>query len=189
MRDDFKFLARIFDLIIKPRDEVPWKEFICEGNLDGVLLDVGGGTGRITQIFKECHQTVVIYDLSLPMLNQSKMKNYEFNCVCGEVENISFLKESFDHVIMVDTLHHIQHQKRGIEMILSVLKPGGILILEEPNIRKFSVKLIALLEKILLMRSHFLQPEKINNWLDHESLNVRYFEEGNNYYFVIRKNG
>ena len=42
-----------------------------------------------------------------------------------------------------------------------VLKPGGSIVIEEPDIRKFTVKLIALAEKITLMRSHFLSPDKI----------------------------
>jgi len=188
MRDDFKLVAKIFDSIIKPREGIPWKEYICDGNMNSVLLDVGGGTGRITQAFQDCHENIIIYDLSLPMLNQSKIKNTDITCICGEVENISFRMETFDHIIMVDTLHHIKHQKQGIDMILSVLKPGGIFILEEPDIRKFPVKLIAIMEKILLMRSHFLKPEIIDKWLDHKRFNVRFFEEDDNYYFVIQKN-
>ena len=187
MRDDFKLIARIFDSIIKPRDELPWKEYICDGNLEGVLLDVGGGTGRITQIFKECHKEIIIYDLSLPMLLQSKGKDKDISCVCGEVENIAFPTKSFDYAIMVDTLHHIKEQKKGFEKILSVLKPGGIFILEEPDIRKLPVKFIAIMEKLLIMRSHFLKPEVINQWIDQNRFLVRYFEEENNYYFVIQK--
>ena len=44
-----------------------------------------------------------------------------------------------------------------------VLKPGGLLVIEEPDIRTFGVKLIAIAEKLLLMRSHFLAPEEITN--------------------------
>jgi hypothetical protein len=34
-------------------------------------------------------------------------------------------------------------------------------VIEEPDIRTFGVKLIALAEKLLLMRSHFLAPDEI----------------------------
>ena len=47
-----------------------------------------------------------------------------------------------------------------------VLKPGGVLVIEEPDIRTFGVKLIALAEKLLLMRSHFLAPDGIMKLFD-----------------------
>ena len=28
MRDDFKLVAKLFDSIIKPREGIPWKEYI-----------------------------------------------------------------------------------------------------------------------------------------------------------------
>ncbi|MCK4801532.1 MAG: hypothetical protein KAS84_06045, partial [Anaerolineales bacterium] len=44
-----------------------------------------------------------------------------------------------------------------------VLKPGGRIIIEEPNIQHWGVKLVALGEKIALMRSHFLDPAEITD--------------------------
>ena len=42
------------------------------------------------------------------------------------------------------------------------------MVIEEPDIRHFAVKLVALAEKLLLMRSHFLTIEQIKNMvLDH----------------------
>jgi demethylmenaquinone methyltransferase/2-methoxy-6-polyprenyl-1,4-benzoquinol methylase len=46
-----------------------------------------------------------------------------------------------------------------------VLKTGGRMVIEEPNINHFRVKLIALAEKIALMQSHFMYPEEIRNEL------------------------
>jgi demethylmenaquinone methyltransferase/2-methoxy-6-polyprenyl-1,4-benzoquinol methylase len=44
---------------------------------------------------------------------------------------------------------------------MRVLEPEGRSVIEEPDIRTFGVKLVALAEKILLMRSHFLSPIQI----------------------------
>ena len=62
---------------------------------------------------------------------------------------------------MVDALHHVIHHADSAREMFRVLKPGGILVIEEPDIRTFGVKLIALAEKLLLMRSHFLAPDQI----------------------------
>ena len=62
---------------------------------------------------------------------------------------------------MVDALHHVIDQPSTADEMFRLLKPGGRIIIEEPDIRTFGVKLIALAEKLLLMRSHFLSPQQI----------------------------
>jgi demethylmenaquinone methyltransferase/2-methoxy-6-polyprenyl-1,4-benzoquinol methylase len=63
---------------------------------------------------------------------------------------------------MVDALHHIDYQRETIHDLLRVLKPGGRLVIEEPDINLPVVKLVALGEKMMLMQSHFLSPKKIS---------------------------
>ena len=62
---------------------------------------------------------------------------------------------------MVDALHHVIDHAYTAREMFRVLKPGGVLVIEEPDIRTFGVKLIAIAEKLLLMRSHFLAPDAI----------------------------
>jgi ubiquinone/menaquinone biosynthesis C-methylase UbiE len=62
---------------------------------------------------------------------------------------------------MVDALHHVLNQAETIHELYRVLKVGGILVIEEPDIRTFPVKLIAVAEKFVLMRSHFLNASQI----------------------------
>lgn len=42
-----------------------------------------------------------------------------------------------------------------------VFKPGGRIVIQEPDIKTFGVKLIAIAEKLLLMRSHILPADSI----------------------------
>ncbi len=56
---------------------------------------------------------------------------------------------------MMDALHHMSFQKQAIGELWRVLKPGGRIVIIEPDIRRFVVKLIAIGEKIILMESHF----------------------------------
>jgi ubiquinone/menaquinone biosynthesis C-methylase UbiE len=132
---------------------------VAELPVKGSLLDVGGGTGRVSSAIRDLVDEAVIIDVSLGMLKQAPRAT--LNPVCGGSESLPFAKNSFERIIMVDALHHVVDHAESAREMFRVLKPGGLLVIEEPDIRTFSVKLIALAEKLLLMRSHFLAPDEI----------------------------
>ena len=125
----------------------------------GHLLDVGGGTGRVSTAIRNLVDEVVIADVSFGMLDKADRDSLK--PVCGGSESLPFANNSFERVIMVDALHHVICQADSAREMFRVLKPGGLLVIEEPDINTFGVKLIALAEKLLLMRSHFLAPDEI----------------------------
>jgi demethylmenaquinone methyltransferase/2-methoxy-6-polyprenyl-1,4-benzoquinol methylase len=159
MPDHFGILAPIYDKVIRPKSP---EEIISLAGLpvDGALLDAGGGTGRISQFLDGQVGRIVIADLSLNMLKVAGQKKM-LSPVCASTESLPFPEGYFDRVIMVDALHHVRDQQMTADELWRVLKPGGRLLLEEPDIRTLTVKLAALAEKIVLMRSHFLNPEEI----------------------------
>ena len=137
----------------------------------GRLLDVGGGTGRVSSAIRELVDEVVIADVSFGMLDRADRS--ALKPVCGGSEALPFADGTFERVIMVDALHHVIDQVHTAREMFRVLKPGGVLVIEEPDIRTFSVKLIALAEKILLMRSHFLAPDEIVKLFADGEINIR----------------
>ncbi len=126
----------------------------------GRLLDVGGGTGRVANALSPFAKQIALADPSRGMLHYSASVP-DIQPAEAISEHLPFPDESFDRVIMVDALHHVFSQAETAQEMWRVLKPGGRIVIEEPDIRGFGVKLIAIAEKLLLMRSHFLAPEKI----------------------------
>ena len=66
-------------------------------------------------------------------------------------------------MVVVDALHHFCNQREAVGDLLRVLKPGGRLLIEEPDIHRLIVKFVALGEKIALMRSHFISAEQLRD--------------------------
>jgi ubiquinone/menaquinone biosynthesis C-methylase UbiE len=91
--------------------------------------------------------------------------------VAGHIECLPFPDGAFERAIIVDAYHHVVDQATTLGELWRVLAPGGRLVVEEPDIRSASVRLIALGEKLLLMRSHFEAGEVIASRL--ESLGAR----------------
>ena len=151
MLDHFAILAPFYEQLIKPKrpDQLL---HLTKLPTTGLLLDVGGGTGRVTQ--------VVLADLSVEMLQQASSKNGLIS-VGSASESLPFASGYFDRIIMVDALHHVYDQAQTASELWRVLKPGGRLVIEEPDLVKGAVKLVALAEKLALMRSHFLTPQEI----------------------------
>lgn len=156
--DHFNLLSPIYDLIFGRRVDHQIVQFADLGQNQS-LLDIGGGTGRVSVLFSEISQNLVIVDSAQKMLLKAQEKGVKG--VNSESEKLPFKDESFDRVIIVDALHHVENQQSTLLEMWRVLRFGGKMIIEEPDINNFYVKLIALGEKLLFMRSHFLSPTEI----------------------------
>lgn len=155
--DHFDFIAPVFSRVgyASVADMIKYADLPTPGR----VLDAGGGTGRVANAIREQAGEVVIADPSLGMLRQADRT--QLKLACSHSESLPFPDGTFERVIMVDALHHVIHQGQTAREMYRVLKPGGRIVIEEPDIRKFAVKLIAIGEKLLLMRSHFLAPAEI----------------------------
>ena len=149
--DHFDLVARFYDRVfhfLGPEQLVR----LLQPQPSERILDIGGGTGRVSQTFGDDY-VVVVCDPSWGMLKETRQK--QMIACCGLAEHLPFADGAFDRIVMVDTFHHLHDQRVAAKETLRVLRPGGRSVIEEPDIRRWVVKWTALGERLLLMRSRF----------------------------------
>jgi 2-polyprenyl-3-methyl-5-hydroxy-6-metoxy-1,4-benzoquinol methylase len=117
------------------------------------VLELGCGSGFFTrELVKSC-SCVNAIDISPDLLDLAKLSLPNSN-VTFKVENayeMSFDDNSFDAVVGISVLHHLDIDK-GLSEIFRVLKPGGFIIFTEPNMMNPQIALqknIPALKKLL----------------------------------------
>jgi len=156
---DFDWVAPCYERIfrIPPSGEIKhWLKLPFKG----WLLDVGGGTGRVAAGLVGTVEGIVVLDASIGMLRQARRKPGLFP-VWGMAECLPFQTGKFTRVLMVDAFHHLKDQEAVLGELMRVLAPGGVLLIEEPDYHHWAVKVVALFERCIGMRSRFWYPEDI----------------------------
>jgi ubiquinone/menaquinone biosynthesis C-methylase UbiE len=183
--DHFGIIAPYYDHAIPLRQVEKFIELV-ELPVQGRLLDIGGGTGRVARALRSQVSETFVVDASPGMLNQAKTKG-GLSLACSYSESLPFPADYFERVIMVDALHHVIDQQGSATEIWRVIKPGGLAVILEPDIRRLSVKVVAVFEKVLLMRSHILSPGQISHLFSYPNADVRIIEDGFNAWVCVRK--
>ena len=183
MFDHFDIIAPFYDRVIHKLDLKRLTDLL-KLPARGFMLDAGGGTGRVSSRLRSMIDEIVVCDLSLSMLRQAKNKG-RLLTVQTHAEKLPFLDESFERILVVDALHHFCNQRESIQELLRVLKTGGCLVIEEPNIDNFIIKLVALAEKLALMRSCFYSSDEIVDMIKDQGFNARVESDGRFFFWVV----
>lgn len=183
--DHFSLIAPFYERLI-PFRQVDRIEECLDLPANGRLLDVGGGTGRVAQAIRHLVSQAYVLDESLGMLLQASSKN-GLNLVCSASERLPFAEDTFERVLLVDALHHVANQRATALEIWRVLKPGGKALIVEPDIRRLSAKLVAVFERLLLMRSHFLSLDEIVALFPASQAAVSRVEDDFNIWIAVEK--
>jgi len=108
----------------------------------GRLLDLGTGAGRYLHSMKELGWVTVGLDLDLSLLaDVHRSKNLEM--VVGQAEAVPFRQGTFDVVVMRHVLEHLPAPADALQQIRRVLKVGGLLRVETPNVDSLQARWFA----------------------------------------------
>ncbi len=98
------------------------------------MLDMGTGTGRMLELFRDHYANAVGIDLSHEMLTVARAKLDRQAIIHaqvrhGDVCNMPFASASFELIVIHQVLHFLTQPERAIAEAARVLAPGGRLII------------------------------------------------------------
>ena len=97
-----------------------------------VALELGCGKGLYTRELEKSGATIAPIDISWDLLHAAKTSGSKSGYHVGDAHRMPFRDETFDAVVGVSVLHHLE-----VDPVLGecrrVLKPGGRFVFSEPN--------------------------------------------------------
>ena len=110
-----------------------------EASRGGRFLDVGAGTGA-TGSWLADHGELVSCDYMSLALDLNREQHAATGFVSADVQRLPFADASFDIVLCVTVLYHqsIPRPQVAVDELARVVRPGGLVCLWEPGVRKLS---------------------------------------------------
>ena len=141
-RDYWNHRARTFaldtDEEIAGGGDKKWEKLFGEMIPEGAeVLDDGAGPGLFSLVLSRMGYKVTAIDFSDDMVRENKARceeaGFALNAVQMDAQALSFADESFDAVVSRNMIWALDHPDKGYAEIFRVLRPGGVLILEDGN--------------------------------------------------------
>ncbi|MDD0852507.1 class I SAM-dependent methyltransferase [Halobacteriovorax sp. GB3] len=121
-------------------------------NKEDKVLDFGCGPGTFTFLASKHCKEIKAVDISSGFIKEAKhfqseleIDNIDFSLV--EPNVLPFEDESFDAVLLMDVIHHLEDIEAGLKEVLRVLKKDGKILVFEPNKLNPLIYLVHLLDK------------------------------------------
>ncbi len=108
---------------------------------NGVIVDAGCGSGYSSQLIQEkfTPKRLIAFDFMPEQIELAKIRNrrnnLNINFYQGDMREIKELDNSIDAVFIFGVIHHISDWQNAIKEVYRILKPEGVLLIEEPHYR------------------------------------------------------
>lgn len=130
-----KFFATLYDPLLEKTERDTLSPLRSEllGKVEGLVLDLGAGTGSNLPMLEKQEGPRVFLDRSLPMLRKGirkGMKRKGFPVV-GSATALPFADDTFDSIVVTLVLCSVDDLRKSLGEIHRTLKPEGVLYVME----------------------------------------------------------
>ena len=108
------------------------------------FLDVGCGNGRYLELlYRRGIPKYKLYGIETNLETVDRLNSKGYQTYCGNITDIEpeLPPESFDLIVMLQVIEHLDDPRSSLQSLSRLLRPGGILVLETPNSNSADVKL------------------------------------------------
>ena len=106
---------------------------MLEGRPKGRVLDAPSGEGAISRLLGKRGYDVIAFEI-----NEHEFAAKEVPLVTGNMNHpLPFQDGSFDYVVCIDGIEHLENPYFTIRELARIIKPGGELFISTPNISAF----------------------------------------------------
>lgn len=139
-----------------------------------VLIDVGGGTGRVATALKEHTRGCIVLDYSFDMLKKAIKKDSDLMLVQASSDAMPFRDGTVKQLFLNDSLHHIQAQTETLQECERIMPQNGKLMIREFDRKHFWNKFLIFFEKLARFNSKFLSPDELTKMCKDVNLKSTY---------------
>ena len=115
------------------RQTIDWISEYESSQKEGIILDLGCGTGITTCALEKLHYKVVGIDQSFSMVEKAKINSHSaekpIDFLQGDIEALPFKTNSIDFIVCLGVVTYLKSGQKAFFEIARVLKPQGVVIL------------------------------------------------------------
>jgi ubiquinone/menaquinone biosynthesis C-methylase UbiE len=102
-----------------------------------VIVDAGCGSGYSSELLARTFEPAQLFafDLMPEQIHLARKRGLDINFKVGDMTAMELRDETADAVFIFGVLHHIPHWEKALGEVARVLKPAGVLLVEEPQER------------------------------------------------------
>ena len=141
IQKNFNLASHKYDenALIQSRIAFDFFEFLQKENFQNKdILEIGAGTGILSNFFYNYDIEITIADNAFSMLNICKQKFPKYNIIHCDFNRRLNITDKFDYIISSMSLHWSSHLSKSIEYLKLHLKPHGKIAFTVPTDKSLS---------------------------------------------------